>query len=1034
MPRGSMNLLCPLLCFFTLSDGVANEGAGLEQFELPPGFTIERIAGPEQVSYGMCAALDARGRLFVTHSTGENMSGDERIKNPVCGIRLLEDRDGDGNFETSKVFADKLTLPMGVLHHQGSLFVASPPEFLRFEDTDGDGVADLRTTLLKGWNVKNTASLHGPFLGPDGYLYLTHGRHGYDIITLEGEDINGLAARIYRCRPDGSMLERISGGGFDNPVELAFTPGGELFCTMTYIVDPKEGLSPAGMRDALIHIVEGAVFPKYHECVKEFLLTGQLMTPMVELARVAPAGFLRYRSEAFGPEYVGNFFSAQFNPHSVHRHRVTPRGATYVATDEPFLTSSDPDFHPTDVIEDADGSLIVVDTGGWYLQACPISTIAKPDVKGGIYRIKRKSAPSVADPRGTQLKLAAQSADQLCQWLDDPRFAVRDEAVERLVAAGQDAIATLQKAYESSSSARARRNAVWCLSRIVAPHAFDTVRAALHDPDDDVRMAATRAVGIQRDGQASTALAKILLTDKNPGIRRQAATALGRIGKPDATAPLLSAQAETADRFLEHAITNALFHTADPDQLTSAIDKGAPSGKRAALYALQQVHPDALRRESLPALLKIDDAPLRETVLWVLGNHPNWSGDIVGYLKQWLSAPDLPAEQLSAVRNSLLAFSTNPKIQQLVVDTLADSDAPLDRRAVLLETIGLFPAGELPQAWTQQLASALRDASSELRSNAIATIRTRSLTDFDEILIQLSGDSSQPNDLRLGALAVCAPRLPELTDDLFRFLSNNLSADTPPLLRVSAAESLAKAKLSDPQRFRLLDHIAAADPLTFSPLLNAFTTTENEELGKRLAATLLDAQAEDAEPLTGDRLNRLFAGYPSAVQEAARPLYDLAEAATAAQIKRMEDLLPLAAGGNARRGQVIFNSEAAACISCHRVGEDGGRIGPDLTKVGSVRSGRDLLESIVFPSASFAQGYEPYLIEDQDGFVYEGVITRQTSDTLTLRSAANAEVRLDRKSIAEITPATVSIMPQGLEKALTPQQLQDLLAYLLSLK
>jgi hypothetical protein len=72
------------------------------------------------------------------------------------------------------------------------------------------------------------------------------------------------------------------------------------------------------------------------------------------------------------------------------------KGASFRTDDSDFLTSTDPDFHPTDVIEDADGSLLVLDTGAWFIDGCPISRVAKPEVKGSIYRIRKIGAPAVA--------------------------------------------------------------------------------------------------------------------------------------------------------------------------------------------------------------------------------------------------------------------------------------------------------------------------------------------------------------------------------------------------------------------------------------------------------------------------------------------------------------------------------------------------------------------------------------------------------------------------------------------------------------
>src|SRR5262249_59561086 len=115
--------------------------------------------------------------------------------------------------------------------------------------------------------------------------------------------------------------------------------------------------------------------------------------------RLAPAGLARYRGNAFRAEYQGNLFSAQFNPHRVQRHILRREGATFRTEDSDFLTSRDPDFHPTDVIEDADGSLLVLDTGAWFIHGCPISRAAKPEIKGSIYRIRRARRKPLAERR-----------------------------------------------------------------------------------------------------------------------------------------------------------------------------------------------------------------------------------------------------------------------------------------------------------------------------------------------------------------------------------------------------------------------------------------------------------------------------------------------------------------------------------------------------------------------------------------------------------------------------------------------------------
>src|SRR5262249_33438320 len=100
----------------------------------------------------------------------------------------------------------------------------------------------------------------------------------------------------------------------------------------------------------------------------------------------------------------------------------------------------------------------------------------------------------------------------------------------------------------------------------------------------------------------------------------------------------------------------------------------------------------------------------------------------------------------------------------------------------------------------------------------------------------------------------------------------------------------------------------------------------------------------------------------------------------------------------------------------------------------SMRTGRDLLESIVFPSASFVRGYEPWIISTKDGLVHNGLMGRDTADAIYLIRADRSEIRIPRSAIEEIHPGRVSIMPQGLDGQLSRQELGDLLTFLLSLK
>src|SRR5205085_1080670 len=117
-------------------------------------------------------------------------------------------------------------------------------------------------------------------------------------------------------------------------------------------------------------------------------------------------------------------------------HIMSPKGATFATLDEDFLVSDNRDFHPTDVMEDADGSLLVIDTGGWYKLCCPSSQLHKPDILGGIYRIRKTGAPVVQDPRGLKVAWDKASSEEIAGMLGDPRPAVRRRAIQTLAGRG----------------------------------------------------------------------------------------------------------------------------------------------------------------------------------------------------------------------------------------------------------------------------------------------------------------------------------------------------------------------------------------------------------------------------------------------------------------------------------------------------------------------------------------------------------------------------------------------------------------------
>src|SRR5262249_12699619 len=191
------------------------------------------------------------------------------------------------------------------------------------------------------------------------------------------------------------------------------------------------------------------------------------------------------------------------------------------------LPSRDPDFPPPEVIEDADGSLLVLDTGAWFIHGCPISRVAKPEIKGSIYRIRRTGIREVPDPRGARIDMTSMSLTAVGKLLGDARPAVRDRAVEYLVEKGEEAVSALTSVRTTAQSYEARAAAVFALFRIGTPSAHAQVRGALEDADFRVRVAAARCAGMAGDHEAVSRLSAIAGKD-HPAARRQAIAALGQ--------------------------------------------------------------------------------------------------------------------------------------------------------------------------------------------------------------------------------------------------------------------------------------------------------------------------------------------------------------------------------------------------------------------------------------------------------------------------------------------------------------------------
>jgi len=1037
---------------------------------VPDGFTIERVAGSPLVGHPMLANFDERGRLFIAESAGKNLRPAELETELPNFVRMLEDTDGDGVFDKSTIFADKMTLPMGALPYRGSVYVAAPPNIWRLQDTDDDGVADKREILVGkfGYNG-NAASIHGPFLSPTGRIFWCDGRHGHEF----RDDIGAVTSKkrgsgIFSMRPDGSDIRMFCGGGMDNPVEVDFLPTGEVIGSVN-ILYTKPRI------DCLVHWQDGGVYPHQEASIAEFTRTGDLLGPITKFGHVAVSGMCRYRSSVLGDEYKDTIFTSIFNTGKLINSKIERSGGTFKTTETEFLRSDDPDFHPTDILEDADGSLILIDTGGWFRIGCPTSQIAKPDIAGAIYRIRREGQPRVVDPRGWDLDFKTMAVADAVKILEGDQPAITNRLIEKFAEVPSIGDSIIQEHFEKDNdfqlSEPALINLIWAVSRNAGHRELRTVMSVILNSEnsDNVRIAAATGCADSRRATSMFAmkgLVKAFEHAKSAALRRTVARLIGRVAKhswavssgrtsdlfhgnpgsvPEKEKKRTTSQVllrrlgrdhelpeqEPTDRQTEHAVILAAIRIADREGMLPLLAEPSPIVRRAALITLDQMEGGNLSREDVVSLLDTDDEPLRSAALDVISRHEGWASETLTLLSGWLHESSLPPGRASMIRGFLRTQTGDESVQKLVADLLLDLMLPQTSRLLLLEVVAESGLSELPASWAMRLPANFVSPYPAVRHQAVRTVAAFDTAAFDDQLLDLAHDDQQAVELRIDALAASSDRKTEVSDGELAFLLSQLADDAGPLQKLGAARTIVRLPLSKPQRLKIAEQLGMSGPLTVGVLLQEFSNDLDGELTQAVLNSL-DA-LPDGVRLPKPELLAFLESTPAPLRASVQGFVSsqLDERSNKTVLDKRESTL---LAGNVERGRAVFIGKTTACSSCHTIAGQGGKVGPDLTKIGAIRKKRDLLEAIMFPSASFARGYKTWTIVTDRGRVHSGLITRETTDSLVLRKSDLSEVRISRGSIDELREATTSVMPEGLYHRLSNQDLSDLLEYLESLK
>ncbi len=1015
--------MCSLFCaaslaFLTVAQREpASVTVGPHHFTLPSGWQATVAVPPTLVARPISAVFDEKGRLFVTESSGSNEAPAIQAEKKPHRILRLEDTDGDGVFDKKTVFADKLMLPQGIAYSQGEIWVGTPPQIWRLIDENDDGVADKRILFHDGGTLTGCMNdLHGPAIGKDGRIYWTKGAFAEQKHTINGKTFVTSASHLFSAKPDGTGMTVEMTGGMDNPVGIAFNSMGDRFVSCTFVHHPGNGL-----RDGIIHAVPWVLYGKDHKPIQNGVHKRTSMSlgdPLVELGPAAPCGMAMLNNPANG--LAGRLACCQFNMRKVSVHQLKPEGAGFTADSADLIVSDFKDFHPTDVLEDVDGSILVVDTGGWYKLCCPSSQMVKDEAMGAIYRIKASKLRKVDDPRGLRIDWTEES-DEIAKLIFDPRPAVQAKALDVLVA--RKAVDILAEVVNNSAQvAPPRVEALWALGRIPGPEAARQWRAMLSDNLGEIRQVAMRIAANAND-KVSVPYFSAALNSGNPQVRRVAAEGMikaGDLTSVDKFLPFLSVDDTTLNQIGVYALTHiAAASDQAATRLKRLVEDSNPYVARNLLIALDQ----AGKLDKAALVLEMAnsrDQTSRDIGLWILGRHKEWAHEIATYINE--------------NNNSFLAFDQNlhTSIAASVPGRALLAQRALSRRHTEVALKAMADAGltKPPAEWVEPIYKCIEADDYEQSLAAIRTARTFT-QDFpqswtDELVKELG--SAQFNDAFKLELLASLPAKTPMKKEWFEILKNALNFRRTSLDRSNALTALGKLAIAATDLPELAATIASASASDIGRILDLFGPERGDAAGLALINALKNEAIADA--VSPGMVRTLIQRHSPKVRDAAKPVLEKIDPGTANNAKTLEDYLASLPAGNAARGHTVFNSNKAVCASCHKIGYVGGENGPDLSRIGQIRTKRDLLESIMFPSASFVRSYEPVVITTRYGRLFNGLVKEDNQQGITLAIGPDAVEKIPRNIISEMNPSKVSLMPAGIDKQITKQEMADLLEFL----
>lgn len=939
-----------------------------------PGLKVELVAAEPLVRDPINFDWGADGKLWVVEMGDYPLGTDGRGKRGGV-VRFLEDTNHDGRYDTSTVFLDGLNFPNGVMPWRKGVLISAAPEIIYAEDTDGDGKADVRRTLFTGFREGNQQHRFNGFeYGLDNWLYGANGDSGGSIRSQATGKSVSISGRDLRFQPDDGALEAVAGqtqyGRHRDDWGNWFGNNNSTWLWHFYLPIHYVARNPHLPVRNTYHVLAN-----YPESTRVFPAS-RLLQRFNDIGKAghvtSGCSPIPYRDEAFGADFANSVFICEPVHNLVHREVLEPDGVSFQSHRPPdekeseFLASTDNWFRPITAKTGPDGALYIAD----------------------MYRLV------IEHP----------------EWIPADTQKVFD------VRAGSDK-GRIYRVYRDGVRLRA-------IPQVDQLNTTALV-AALDSPNGWQRDTVQRLVVCAGDKQAVNPLERLAAKAKNPKVRLQALCTLD--GLHGLSAKMLTAALrdvhpavrEHAVRLSEPLLSNpgGAPGAKTPKDFTEALVRCAEDESVRVRYQLAfslGEWKDARAAEALVRLaLRDGDNEAVQTAVM---------SSAVPHLRRMLelamveTKPDAPA---SALLEKLLGLAAAMKDSQALAQPLHSVTEPHNGRYENWQLTALAAFLDALDRGGSSLKQFQAEAQPELRD---AISRTESLFAQARAAVDrvLEGKSALTAQADLPAALRLLGRGPsEQERDIDR-----LAALLSPQFQTGLAES-ALASLGH-LRHRHVAEVLLSGWKTYSPTLRSAVTDALFTRSEWIEAFL--KELEDGSIASGqvgaDHRRRLLEHSRSAIRDRAAKLFS----AVSADRKKVIDAYAVVAGmqGNAEKGAALFRQN---CASCHRFRNEGTAVGPDLAAL-TDKSVETLLVAILDPNRAVEARYLGYNGVTKSGRELTGIMAAESPNSITLRAANGIEETVLRNELKTLSASGLSLMPDGMENILKPQDVSDVIAYL----